>query len=147
MKAITKTVLGLALALGSAATAAGPVEAQTPGSRDARANASVRTASIQVENHSWLDMHVYAVRDGTRRSLGVVTGLSHDTLKVPASALTPAGDVQILADPIGGSGAYLSPRVVVAPGDVVRLILENHLALSTTSVASRATHASNRSGS
>lgn len=124
----------LALTLVGAAVTGSPLAAQEARADTTDKEPPVRTASVQVANHNWLDMHIYAVRNGTLYSLGVVTGLSGDTLTVPASALTPGADFEILADPIGGASAYVSPRLVVTPGDVVKLSIENHLATSATSL-------------
>lgn len=134
----------IALALVGAAGSTSPVAAQEAAPAPSTSEAPIRTASVQVENHNWLDMHVYAVRNGTLFSLGVVTGLSGDTLTVPASALTPGADFEILADPIGGASAYVSPRLVVTSGDVVKLTIENHLATSATSLLPRVTSGADR---
>lgn len=92
------------------------------------------SASLQVENDNWLDVHVYMVRSGQPISLGVVTGPGKSVLDLPPEATLPGADVQILALLIGGSGAYLSEPIYVDPGNVVDLTIMNDLPLSTVTV-------------
>ncbi|HEX7089650.1 MAG TPA: hypothetical protein VF192_05910 [Longimicrobiales bacterium] len=89
---------------------------------------------IEVENHNWADIVVYAVRNGMRTRLGMVTSMNRERFPVPAGLLASSGDVQLLADPIGGATPYLFPPVMVQQGQRVELRLENHLPLSSVSV-------------
>jgi hypothetical protein len=89
------------------------------------------TIKLVVENNNYLDMHVYGMRDGYYRSLGVVTGLSKAELKIPADLTWPGADFQILADPIGGTISYLSDAIVMGTGKELDLTLQNDLALSS----------------
>lgn len=92
-------------------------------------------ASLEVENDNWLDVHLYLVRDGLLTSLGFMNGPGRAEFRLPSVSTMPGSDVQILALPIGGSAAYLSPVVVVNPGEVVKMVVENALSMSTTTVA------------
>ncbi|HEX7120502.1 MAG TPA: hypothetical protein VF212_17045 [Longimicrobiales bacterium] len=88
--------------------------------------------TVAAENNHWNDVTVYAVRDGTRFRLGTVTAMNRGSFTVPAAAAA-AGEVRLLLDPIGGS-AYLTEPVLVRPGQVIELSIENHLPLSSWSV-------------
>jgi len=124
-----------ALILAAALVAVGPTraEAQTDTTQVASLKVAKRknTAELLVENSNWLDAHLYLVRDGMLTSLGFVSGLGKEHLTLPALATAGAGEVQILVLPIGGSNAYLSPDLVINPGDQVELTVENQLSLST----------------
>ena len=82
-----------------------------------------------MQNNAYLDMHIYVVRSGQTRSLGMATGLSEATLTLPRQ--TVLSEIQILADPIGGSQSYVTPFLYAYPGDRIRVIIRNLLSLST----------------
>ena len=86
--------------------------------------------TVVVENHSFFDMHVYAVQSGQRRSLGLATGLSKRTFQLPRTLAESDRKIQILADPIGSRGGYVTELLFLDPGEQVNLILENNLNLS-----------------
>jgi hypothetical protein len=92
------------------------------------------SAIIEVQNNNWADIVVYAVRNGMRMRLGMVTSMGRERFPLPASVFASSGDVQLLADPIGGATPYLFPPVTVHQGQRVELRLENHLPLSSLSV-------------
>ncbi len=128
----------------STAILAGALTAMGPGPLLAQANdnAPIENAVVErkahaglvVQNNNWLDAHVYLVRRGsTRTSLGFVTALGKREFELPSWATLPGDDVQILVHLIGGV-SYLTPAVNVYPGDVVELVVQNNLALSTTVV-------------
>jgi hypothetical protein len=89
---------------------------------------------IEVENHNWADIVVYAVQNGMRTRLGMVTSMSRERFPVPVGLFATTGNVQLLADPIGGATPFLFPPVMVQQGQRVELRLENHLPLSSVSV-------------
>ena len=86
---------------------------------------------LVVENNNFLDMHVYGMRDGYYRSLGMVTGLSKAEFTIPESLTIPGGDFQILADPIGGTLSYQTDAIVLGTSKEVDLTIQNDLALSS----------------
>jgi hypothetical protein len=81
---------------------------------------------VNVENNHWQEVNVYAERNGSRTRLGtVVTGKA-------ASFVLPrdyhlSSDLRIRVDPIGEPREYLSPRILVSPGAVVQVKVENAL--------------------
>jgi len=134
----------------STAILAGALTAMSPGSLWAQAtdnaptnaptdNAAVENplaerkshAALVVQNYSWSDVHLYLVRGSRRTSLGFMTALGKREFKLPSWA-SDSG-VQILVHLIGGP-SYLTPAVNAYPGDVVELVVENNLALSSTVV-------------
>ena len=127
----------------STAILAGAVIAMSPGPLWAQATDNTPTenavaerkphAELVVQNNNWLDAHVYLVRGGMRTSLGFMTALDEREFELPSWATLPGNDVQILIHLIGGV-SYLTPAVIVYPGDVVELVVRNNLALSSTAV-------------
>ncbi len=127
----------------STAILAGALTAMSPGPLLAQAtdNAPIENAVVErkahaalvVQNNNWLDAHVYLVRGSMRHSLGFMTALGEREFELPSWAILSGNDVQILVHLIGG-GSYLTPAVNAYPGDVVELVVENNLALSSTVV-------------
>lgn len=85
---------------------------------------------LVVENNNYLDIHVYGMRDGYYRSMGVVTGLSKSEFTIPEILMNPGGDFQILADPIGGTLSYQTDPIVISTSKEVDLVLQGNLGLS-----------------
>ncbi len=127
----------------STAILAGALTAMSPGPLWAQATDNAPTenpfaerkphAELVVQNNNWLDAHVYLVRGSMRTSLGFMTALGKREFELPSWATLPGNDVQILVHLIGGV-SYLTPVVNVYPGDVVELVVQNNLALSSTVV-------------
>ena len=125
----------------STAILAGALTAMSPGPLWAQATDNAPTenavaerkphAELVVQNNNWLDAHVYLVRGSVRTSLGFMTALGKREFELPSWATLPG--VQILVHLIGGA-SYLTPVVNVYPGDVVELVVQNNLALSSTVV-------------
>ena len=107
-----------ALAL-SAALGAGVLIA-TPFQTTAQEPQGIR---VMVDNHSYFDMHVYALQSGRRWSLGLATGLSKRTFPLPRILAESERDIQLLADPIGPQTGYLSQVFFLNPGNQVNLSL------------------------
>ena len=91
--------------------------------------------TIVVNNQSFPDVVMYIVPSGDPRRIGMVTGNSSTTLKVPYRQLS-TGALQLLARPIAGR-SYLLPAVTVSPGDEVDVTINNVPAQSTVTVAPR----------
>ena len=85
---------------------------------------------LVVENNNYLDIHVYGMRDGYYRSLGMVMGLSKAEFTIPETLMNPGGDFQILADPIGGTLSYQTDPIVISTSKEIDLVIQNSLAQS-----------------
>lgn len=90
--------------------------------------------TLVVQNNNWTDMTVYVLRDGARARIGSVTGLSQGRFRLSDALVGGAGDVRILADPLGAGERFVSHPLIIMPGQEVRLRLENNIALSSYSV-------------
>jgi hypothetical protein len=118
------TALALVLALGAAGCAR----------KDTRlADGPAPSATVHVANNNFADITIYVVQSGMRWRLGTVTGLSRQAFTMPRLSYD-AGDLYLLADPIGGARSYLSPAVRVHAGEAVDLRLHATLSMSSVSV-------------
>jgi hypothetical protein len=102
--------------------------------RNAMSDARPDRATLVVENNNWADMTLYLVRDGSRMRLGSAPSMSRSQFVITGAMLNGAGEVRIMADPLGGSRAWTSAPILVAPGNQVRFRLENNVSLSTYAV-------------
>jgi hypothetical protein len=81
------------------------------------------SAMVEVQNHGFTDMVIYAVHGGQRLRLGLATGNSTKTFTIPRHLVRGAAPIRFLADPIGGNRTPVSEELTVQPGDVVTLTI------------------------
>jgi len=96
--------------------------------------APANTAIVHVNNHNWQDVDVFAVREGMKMRLGMVTSMSSGDFKLPETFLVGSPNVQLRIDPIGSNNGYLTQSILVSPGQTVDLRIENNLNLTSYSV-------------
>jgi hypothetical protein len=86
---------------------------------------------LRVNNNNWHDMRVYLILgdESILLRLGTVTSQSSRTFRI--RTLRSDGTVQLVLRPLGTRNAFPTPRVLVESGEMVRLDIENHLALTT----------------
>ncbi len=131
-QAVVLSVALVAAALaGGCATGRGAASADDLSSAQA---APANTAIVHVDNHNWQDVDVFAVREGMKLRLGMVTSMSAGDFRLPESFLVGSPNVQLRIDPIGASSAYLTQTILVTPGQTVDLRIENNLNLTSYSV-------------
>jgi hypothetical protein len=123
-----------ALALLAGATLAGGC-ASTAG--DPGNGPDLPKSVVVVENNKWEDVNVFAVREGRKARLGMVTSMTSREFTLPSWVLVGAGDVQLLIDPIGSSATHLTAPITLVGGERVDLRVENMMALSAFMVRSR----------
>jgi hypothetical protein len=110
--------LGCALGVGGGAPAridSGPIE-------------------VRVENRSWSDAAIYLVSNGVVQRIGLATAAGTTTLWVPARLLGPSSDIRIVSAPIGSNRSNATDPLLVRPGQLVQLTLENHIGVSSWGV-------------
>jgi hypothetical protein len=86
---------------------------------------------LTVRNDNFYDIHVYALRDGVYESLGMVMSFTTSKFEIPERMTAPGADFRLIADPIGGSGAYVSDPLLVSAGDALEMTVRNELNLSS----------------
>lgn len=92
-----------------------------------------QATTVEVTNHNWQDVNVYAVRDGHRTRLGTVTSMRSETFELPAVA-GMMGRIQLMASPIGSMQDHLTDPIMLRQGDQIQWNLENPLRLSNYTV-------------
>jgi hypothetical protein len=90
-------------------------------------------AVVEVTNHNWLDVNIYAVRSGQRARLGTVGSMMTERFTIP-DAMVNSGEVRLMAAPIGSPRVHRTDPILVLAGDVIRWNVENRLAHSSYSV-------------
>lgn len=90
-----------------------------------------RGTTVRVENNNWSDMRIYLVRSGIRTRLGYVSSMTEASLDVSDTMVGGAGEVRLMAAPIGSLQRFYSDPLHVSPGQMVEWRLENNLPLSS----------------
>lgn len=90
----------------------------------------IAEARVDVTNHNWLDMVIYATRGSMRVRLGTVNSMGREVLTIPQNVLASTSGVQLVAAPIGSSADYATYPVDIWPGDTVEFRIENNLGTS-----------------
>jgi hypothetical protein len=85
----------------------------------ARNNIPQEKTAIRVDNQSFADMTVYALRSSQRVRLGLAPGHSNTIFDVPRTLIAGLTPLRFIANPIGGNHASVSEEITVAPGDSV----------------------------
>lgn len=78
-------------------------------------------ATIRVENRSWNEVTVYAMRSTQRIRLGNVPGVSTRTFNIPQGLVGQGTSLRFQADPIGSDRAPISQEIFVNAGDEVQM--------------------------
>jgi hypothetical protein len=130
-----KTLASLSAVAVAFALWTGTASAQgTAPAADAESDARSADAKVRVTNQNWLDAKLYLDDDGLLVPLGFVTSQQTAEFTLPPRVLTGAGQLRIVARPIGSREVYVSDNLLVSRGDGVVVTLQNQLGLSTTSV-------------
>jgi hypothetical protein len=123
----------LALVAGTALAAGGCASLK----HDPAARPLVPQSVIVVENNKWEDVNVFAVREGRKARLGMVTSMTSREFDLPSWALVGTGDLRLLIDPIGPATTHLTEPIPLVGGERVDLRVENVMAFSALMVRSR----------
>jgi hypothetical protein len=102
--------------------------------------AARRTATTQVavKNHNWMDMTIYAMRDGSSRiRIGSVVSGTTERFQLPLSFDLRTGGLRLMADPVGSGETFTSEPIYAESGSVVNWTIENHIQLSSFFISSR----------
>jgi hypothetical protein len=91
--------------------------------------------TVEVVNHNWSAINVYVMTDGTVARIAMVTSQATAEQELPLGVA--AGRVRIMIDPIGSRVGYLTDWISVAPGQHIRLRVENELRLTSWTVTYR----------
>lgn len=79
--------------------------------------------TVQVDNQSWADVTMYAVRGTARTRLGLVNANSRATFRIPDHVVGIGANLVFLADPVGSGTVSTSFERHVRAGDQITLTL------------------------
>ncbi len=82
--------------------------------------------SVRVENQSWHDVTVYALRETQRVRLGQVSANGVATFRIPDSLVSGASSVRFVVDPLGTGRTASSYEINAGRGDQLRLTIPNN---------------------
>lgn len=100
----------------------------------ADANSAAAASTLVVENNKWLDVNVYAVRNGTRQRLGTVASLQSERFRLPNWVTVGAAELRLLIDPVGSEQMHLTEPIMVTRGSSIMFKVADYLPLSAYSV-------------
>lgn len=98
------------------------------------APAPVENIPLEITNHHYLDIIIYAIHDGQRTRLGVAGGSAHTEMVVPSRLLGVGRELRLYGDPIGSSERAVTEVFIVQPGQYIEWLLESGLDRSTVGV-------------
>ncbi len=88
--------------------------------------------TVHVDNGNWLDMRVYAVRNGNIYDrIGTVRSFTSREFELPSWVSASNAYVQLVVVPIGSRERYAAPPIMVSAGDVIEWKLMGNLKLSS----------------
>jgi hypothetical protein len=78
-------------------------------------------ATLVIENDSAMHVNIHAVRHGSRLRIGMVPGVSTRDFPIRNDMLGPAGELNLVIDPIGSTRTYPAMPIHVNRGDTIEL--------------------------
>ena len=90
--------------------------------------------TISVSNSNPLDMTVYAVNQSMRLRLGTVSTASTQRFTLSLHQISPTGELQLLADPVGSRRTFTSEPIHVFAGQAVEWVIQADLRQSTLTI-------------
>lgn len=92
--------------------------------------------TVVVSNNNPLDMTVYAVNQSMRIRLGTVSTASTQRFTLQLHQISPTGELQLMADPVGSRRTMTSELIHVFAGQAVEWTLQADLRQSTLTIRS-----------
>lgn len=89
---------------------------------------------IEVNNHNWLDVVVYAVHGGQTTRLLTVAAASWGSGTLPSHVLAQQGEMRLLAHAVGNPTKFMSERIFARSGMTINWTLETDLKRSSLAV-------------
>lgn len=134
MKVRAPRWLLLAAALSTAATACSAPRPDMTAAEPEPASMNSEGFSLILNNRHYLDVNVFVHHDGQASRVATVTGSSSSAVVVPRWMLGKGGVIRLIAEPIGEHSSYVTDNLVIQPGQIVELNVENAIARSNYSV-------------
>ena len=94
-------------------------------------NPPIGPITLNVDNHNWSDIVVYALVEGTRHRLGSVTATQKAKLRVPETLMPVPGSVELVLDPLGSRGTFRTGIIQIGNGQELHITVENELRMTS----------------
>lgn len=78
-------------------------------------------ATLVVENDNSMNVNIHAMRSGSRVRIGMVPGVSTREFPIRSDMLGPAGELNLVIDPIGSPRTYPAMPINVNRGETIQL--------------------------
>lgn len=95
---------------------------------------SLDSLVLEIENHNWSDIVVFALHDGRSSRLAQVTAGRSLSVPLLPRHLGPMGTLRLSVHPIGGSSDYTSESLSLRTGNTIRLTVESRVVHSSVAV-------------
>lgn len=89
---------------------------------------------LEIENHNWSDIVVFALHDGRTARLAQVTAGQSLSVPLLPQHVSAMGTLRLAVHPIGGSSDYTSETLSLRTGYTVRLTVESSVGHSSVAV-------------
>jgi len=133
MRSLPMLLLAGAIATTATAATTACAPAATIPSKELTLHLTTPRQIVRVSNHGWDEIELSAMRNGTRRILGVVSAAQTATLVVSSDMLDTDGRLQLAARIQGRPALTLMQPLRVPEGNYVDWLLENDVTRSTVS--------------
>ena len=90
--------------------------------------------SLILNNRHLLDVNIFLQHDGQPDRIATVTSATSHSIVLPLRMLGESKAIRIIAEPIGNETRYTTDILVVQPGQIIELNVENLLARSNYSI-------------
>ena len=87
--------------------------------------------SLVINNRHYLDVNIFMHHDGQTTRVETVTGSSSAALMVPGWMLGKGSVIRLSAEPVGDVARYVTDNLVIQPGQIVELDVENAIGRSS----------------
>jgi len=95
---------------------------------------SLDSLVLEIDNHNWSDIVVFALHDGRSSRLAQVTAGRSVSLPLRPQHIGAMGTLRFAVHPIGGSSDYTSESLSLRTGSTVRLTVESRVGHSSVAV-------------
>lgn len=92
---------------------------------------------LEVVNHHWGDVRIYAIHDGVAERVGMVTAVSTESFILPGRYFNSGGLIRLRAWPIGDPTFFTSEALQIQPGQMIIWTLETQLDRSSVMLRKR----------
>ena len=95
---------------------------------------SLESTVLEIENHNWSDIVVFALHDGRSSRIAQVTAGRSISVPLLPQHFSAMGTFKLAVHPIGGTSDFTSEALSLRTGNTVRLTVESKVGHSSVAV-------------